>query len=551
MLIWVRLVAFFRWLRDSHAAWTDAQVPWRMLRYFNLYRLCLSGLMLVLAIGGSPPEPFGAFDARLFGLTSAIYLICALLNQAAVEARVGTLTRQVGAQVTLDTLTLCALMYASGGIASGFGILLVISIGGASLIVSGLAVMWLAAQTTLAILVTTLISVRFQYAPLSEVSQAGLMGLFLFTVGIGGFSLAERVRRSEALAQRRAQDIATLSELNESIVQRMRSGVLVLDAVDQVVLHNEAAGRLAHLQEDGGRLAIDGDAPLGQALARWRQTGVASTTPVSLDPSEPAVLLSFTRLGAPSEGRTLVFLDDAAETFQRAQQLKLVSLGRLTASIAHEVRNPLGAISHASQLLGEASELAAGDRRLIEIINQHCWRVNEIIENVMQLGRREAMVSETFPLDVWLQEFAEDYRAQMQLAETEMVLDCAASVEVRMDKSQLRQVLVNLCDNALRYSNRTPRIRLICREQADTGRPTLEVADTGPGMQDEVAMQVFEPFFTDSPGGTGLGLYIARELCENNQAALSLVGNGPRGCVFRILFAHPQRRQITNSQELK
>lgn len=551
MVILDRLLTFFGWLRQSRAEWSDPAVPWRMLRYFNLYRLCLSGLMLVLALDGTPPEPFGAFDTRLFGLTSAVYLICALLNQAALEGRVGTVNRQVIAQVTLDTLALCALMYASGGIASGFGVLLVISIGGASLVGGGLMVMWLAAQTTLALLFTTLVSIRFQFAPVAEVSQAGMTGLFLFTVGIGGFALADRVRRSEALAQRRARDIATLSELNESIVQRMRSGVLVLGPHDEVVLRNEAAARLAHLEGGEARPSIEQSPGLARALAEWRGGGTVSNKPVMLEPGDPPVLLSFSRLGPEQGGRTLVFLDDAAETFQRAQQLKLVSLGRLTASIAHEVRNPLGAISHASQLLGEASALDSGDRRLIEIINQHCRRVNEIIENVMQLGRREALVSETFSLDDWLAWFVADYAEQLGLEAQELKLECPQEVVVRMDKSQLRQVLVNLCDNALRYSQRSPKIRLVCCEHAETGRPMLEVADTGPGMQDDVAMQVFEPFFTNSPEGTGLGLYIARELCENNQAALSLVAHGPEGCTFRVLFAHPQRRQVSISQEFE
>lgn len=603
-------------LRVPNVAWVDPRVPWRMLRYFNLYRLALSGLLLMVSVGGSPPEPFGMYDPGLFASVSALYLVCALLSQAALESRVGTLNRQVIAHVSLDSLCLCALMYASGGVASGFGILLVISVGGASLVCAGLTALWLAAQTSLMLLATTLLSIRFQFAPLPELSQAGLIGVFLFTVAAGGYALAERARRSEALAARRAQDIATLSELNESIVQRMRSGVMVVDDAGRVSLANDAAIRLAHLPVDalGQRthLNLAARPALNRAWARWLSTGVQPVQPVEIDSAAPASLVSFTRLGALDEGRVVIFLEDAAEAFQRAQQLKLMSLGRLTASIAHEVRNPLGAISHAAQLLDESEALPAGDRRLVAIIHQHSARVNEIIENVMQLGRRESALNESFDLCAWLLLFAAEYRELHGLAADALVVECLAgaglgrdgafdlgtdvrseaaltnegtaagkvvtqrksvgqpldvrqaqekstanmagsetlaakqqaTIDVRMDTSQLRQVLVNLCDNALRYATGTPKVRLRAEVQRASGRPMLSVIDTGPGMEDRVARQVFEPFFSAAAGGTGLGLYIARELCQNNQATLSLVAHGVRGCEFRILFAHPERQQV-------
>ena len=117
---------------------------------------------------------------------------------------------------------------------------------------------------------------------------------------------------------------------------------------------------------------------------------------------------------------------------------------------------------------------------------------------------------------------------------------------VRMDKSQLHQVLWNLCENALRYSTRKPLLAFVCGRQAGSARPTLDLVDQGPGMSDDVAEQVFEPFYTGESSGTGLGLYIARELCESNQASLILVSHDTRGCRFRINFAHPERQQLTD-----
>ena len=239
-------------------------------------------------------------------------------------------------------------------------------------------------------------------------------------------------------------------------------------------------------------------------------------------------------------GSTLVFMQDAAETHQRVQQIKLASLGRLTASIAHEIRNPLGAISHAGQLLGESAALPAEDRRLVQIIAQHSARMNDIVSNVLMIGRRVSTVTERFALVPWLEAFLAEFAERRGLDAG--ALACVAKeadIVVQMDKSQLHQVLWNLAENALRYSRYLPLVQFLVSRQPGSGRPLLDVCDTGVGMPPADAGQVFEPFFTGLGGGTGLGLYIARELCESNQATLTLLSAGSQGCIFRLCFAHP------------
>jgi two-component system, NtrC family, sensor histidine kinase PilS len=238
----------------------------------------------------------------------------------------------------------------------------------------------------------------------------------------------------------------------------------------------------------------------------------------------------------------------------------LASLGRLTASIAHEIRNPLGAISHASQLLGEAENLGASDRRLLEIINNHSKRVNQIIENILQLSRRRPAAPEPVNLRQWLPQFIADYKTsksngnQLNIALQEHGLLAHKNrheyddtqeqqLAAKFDLSQLQQVLTNLCDNGLRYGSAQPgRPDLRIEIGLDSHQqPYIRVVDYGPGISDENRKHLFEPFFTTENTGSGLGLYICKELCEANQALIGYERTAQQESCFHIQLAHPDK----------
>jgi two-component system sensor histidine kinase PilS (NtrC family) len=240
----------------------------------------------------------------------------------------------------------------------------------------------------------------------------------------------------------------------------------------------------------------------------------------------------------------LIFLDDVSKLRQQAQQLKLASLGRLTASIAHEVRNPLGAISHAGQLLSESGVLSEEDRRLTAIINEQSIRVNGIIENVMKISRRERPVPVTINLREWVRKFVDELKSRYQLNEEDLRFDTTGeTINANMDPGQLYQVMWNICENGIRYSHAPPLLEIRCDRQPESRRPYIDIIDRGGGISIDIAEQLFEPFITTEIKGTGLGLFIARELCEANQATLTLYSNTDDGCCFRISFSHPDRRQ--------
>ena len=518
---------------------------WNALRYFNFYRIVIAGVFTILSLSGKLPPNLSETDARLFVGISLGYLVFAFGALLLAEQRGLTYRIQVYGGVLADVLATTFLMHAAGGATSGVGILLVVSVAGACLLASGRAAVFFAAVASIAMLGESFFGTLYQGYSRANYTQAGLLGAACFATAILASALAERARRSEALAAARALDIEHLSRLNEHIVRRMRAGIMVLDGDGAVVLANDSAAEILG-RESGNMSGVLAaiSTPLEEAYRRWLRSGENPAATIAGHGSINA-LVSFTELGAsePEQHGTLVFLEDAAETRQRAQQLKLASLGRLTASIAHEIRNPLGAISHAGQLLSESPDLLSQDRRLTDIVLQQSQRVNAIIENVMAIGRRHDVVSENFLLRTWLEEFCAELEERYELADGDLVVRCLnQDATVKIDKSQLHQVLWNLSENGLRYATRAPLLGFEAGIIASNGRSFLDIFDSGPGLNDAISDRLFEPFATTESSGTGLGLYIARELCESNQASLQLVERR-EGCRFRIVFAHPGRQQ--------
>ena len=286
---------------------------------------------------------------------------------------------------------------------------------------------------------------------------------------------------------------------------------------------------------------------LGRVLRNWRagHTGPDATLGFPAAGGTARINTYIAPLEGREDGPVLMFLEDASLLAEKVRQTKLVSLGRLSASIAHEIRNPVGALSHAAQLLSESPTIGADERRLLEIINLHSERVSEIVENVMQLSRRDATRPESVALTPWMRDFLAEFASTCELPpERFAFLDTGLGVDVRIDPSHLRQVCWNLCENALQHAagdGSEPIVEIRCGELIGTGRPFVEFADRGPGIDAEMRERLFEPFATGLAGGTGLGLFISRELCECNRATLVFEPRDGGGSIFRIVFADPRR----------
>ena len=534
----------------------EPDLTWRVLTTLNAIRVLIAvGLLGQFFAGGEHPV-FGEQNPTMFSATAAGYLVFAVVSIMSLHMRWMPLSVQSVTQSVVDITAIVILMHASGGIASGLGGLLIIFIGAGSLVLPLQFPTILAAVATFAVLGEQLYSQLSGASAQANYPAAGIVSAIIFAMALATRPLGRRIQASEALARQRGVDLRNLSQLNEYIVQHLRESIIVLDGNDDVRLSNTSATQLLGATQDVSGMSLrDVFEPLAEYLAKWRFEHDLSSHPefavISASNNLPvtAHLAPLGRNGARS-GPVLVFLEDASLMNERVQQSKLASLGRLSASIAHEIRNPVGAMSHAAQLLAEADGITDEDMRLTEIIKTHSSRVSHIIDNMLQLSRRENSRPERLVLESWLGEFAEEFSRTLELQEGEFsIANIADDLEVRMDPSHLRQVLWNLCDNAVKYASETGGIlvEVAAGRLQGQGRPYVEVLDHGLGVDSATADKMFEPFYTERAGGTGLGLYISRELCELNRATLLYLDRPGGGSIFRIVFADPGRWDAGNT----
>lgn len=516
-----------------------------LLQVYAWYRIAISLALLALFFTDYAWRKSLLFDSQLYLGATTTYcainffsLVAHGINQFRVSSR------QLFAIIITDIIALSLITYTSGGMNSGLVSLLLIPVAAGAIFFYGNLATVIAAIATVSLIAQVTYATLRQQFDAQDFLNAGLVGLLLFATSLLVQYLSRRIRSTQLIAEQQSAAAASLEQLNQIIIQRMRTGIIVVSDNGVIKMMNAAAARLADLDSKAALAQHMLTGPLRERLASWKQSPNTRTKPFRTSTAGLEVQANFTSLdyGQAQPVDTLIFLEDTSVVSQQAQQLKLASLGRLTASIAHEVRNPLGAISHAAQLLRESTALDATDARFADIIQTHSKRVNAIIENVLQLSRRKAARPERILINDWISNFRDELMQTHGEAEINVV-SLATGVVVRFDPSQLHQIMTNLCENGLRHSKQAcnaARLQLrisVLNEEL----PTLDVIDEGKGIVGEAQERIFEPFFTTEKTGTGLGLFLSRELCEANQARLDYRTDEEGRTCFRISFAHPDK----------
>lgn len=523
---------------------------WRLLKFFNSYRLAVATAGCAIGFGLSSLPPFGSMSPELFRVVSVVYLLLAAAAIETLRRRVPDFDSQATFLTFADIALLTLLIHASGGLSSGLGLLLLVAVASSSLMLGKRTTVFFASLASVAALLQhswglLTGSANGQNDIMQGYPQVGLLGLGLFATAVLGYTLATRLRVSEALAERRGVHIANLTHVNDLIIQRMQSGVLACGGGGEVLFINQAAQKFFGLRAPAPKKSMLSDlAPdLAIQLFQWYGANPAARTRKLVTTRANYTLLPrFVAIGRGPKAGTLVFLEDMAILKQQAQQLKISALARLTASIAHEIRNPLGAISNAAQLLGESVAVDGEQQRLTKIIDEQSRRMNVIVQNVTQLSRRDRVNPMRLPLGAWIADFIVQYCDTVRIPREVFTRVGATNVDVYVDPDQLSQVITNLCQNGLRHSPPFTGTALIKFQLGHDGdqRPCLDVIDWGSGVAPGIVDNIFDPFFTTSPTGTGLGLYIARELCDGNGATLDYFpGEAGVGSRFRVIFARP------------
>ncbi|MBK8814924.1 MAG: two-component sensor histidine kinase [Methylococcaceae bacterium] len=497
-----------------------ATQAWQLLSIYYVYRFilaCSFTLLFYLRVGPSL-FLFSAHNGHLYAYSSLTYLITTLIFGFLVFWRIFGYSILVQLLIFTDIFMLTLIMHASGGTSSGVGILPAISVAAGGLLVGGRCALVFAAIASLSILGAEIFTSELHFSDKTNYSYAGMLGATYFAIALLSVVLARRSEQMLKLADEQQHTIIQLEELNQYIIQNLQSGIIITDEKQTIQMANQAASRLTNLTEMPDNL-VDISVELSNAFKKWLAASDHDIAMLKLS-HETEIKCRFMALPTYQHVYYMVLLEDISLYNQRLQQSKLASLGRLTASIAHEIRNPLGAISHAGQLLSESPQLTSQDQRLTKIIQSNSTRVNRIIEDILNLSRRTDSAREKIDVVVWIKDYVENFIIENGISESPFYTMLGEHpVWAIIDPAHLKQIMDNLCQNALRYGE-PEKGQIAIRINKTSFGPCIEILDNGPGISAEHRKQLFEPFFTTSPSGTGLGLYISRELAELNQAKL-------------------------------
>lgn len=512
-----------------------------VMRFYAGYRQILASALCILFFFGPDQLILGSVEPSLFTYTSPIYLIfaIALILRHSIFTHRYTHT-EIFAELLVDVAALVIMSYASGGADSGLQLLIfvTISVSGASL----------PARLSLAIAALASISALTEVAAHSlsdntstqQFVVAGLMGIAYFSIAIAIRYLSIKIITAQNLAEHRRNDIERLSKINQMIVQRMQTGVMLISPQGHIRMLNEAAEELL------GKFDTDaaGQDIAPRELISLAQAEQQGSVLFNAGEGKVEVYANMITLGEHNDSDRLVYLENISKISQRAQNMKLASLGRFTASIAHEIRNPLSAISHAAQLLRENPELSDDDKRFTHIIESNAHRMNGIIKNILEMSRGRSPQPTHIDLKEWLSEFCTEWRPTNGERVAFKISHHASQANINVDLSQLRQIIANIAENGVRYgaeAHGIAKIHFQLSSNPSSEAVILDIIDNGPGIPAEQEDKIFEPFFTTENKGNGLGLYLCRELCLANQISIHYRRDKDHNSCFRLQFSHPSR----------
>jgi two-component system, NtrC family, sensor histidine kinase PilS len=509
---------------------------WHSLQLYNGYRVLVALLFLILQGLFTSAYTLFNFSHDLFSSLILAYFVFSIISAIFTWLKKPAIDISLPTQIIIDIVFIVLLMHAQDGSQSSIGLLLIIAIASASLISAGRLALFYAAVASIGILLEHAYRSVFVESTGGDYAPAVLLSLGCFATAWLAYSLAKRTQQSELLASQRGLDVQNMAQINALITHEMDDGVLVVDHTLTIKHHNIQA----EVMLDNSLMPEDKDnrsdwlaKPLNQIspeldnlLQNWMHEtehtlDFATPNILKLNTQSRELRIRFLQIGENRQQGAVIFIEDWSNMQTQAHQVKLAALGRLTANIAHEIRNPLSAISHANQLLQEEDNEPAV-KRMLQIISDNVQRVDQIIKDVLELNRRDRTNQEI----IYLENFITDFYAQFCAVE-KIPNDCFkleikdVDTLVSFDRRHLNQILWNLCKNGWRHSkNAENSLKLTVSVSTKAQIVHIEISDDGEGIPESVRNHLFEPFFTTEKSGTGLGLYIARELADANGAKL-------------------------------
>lgn len=515
----------------------DSQEMLRQWQGFMTARLLLG---LVLVFLQSALYLTGTFQSKAQIAISVAYLVGTLASKKLIRPRpLGqSFNRVWGALVGLDLLTFTVLQVLQTGVSSSVNYtpLFALPILVASVLGSLRLALGTAAGVTVLMLGGSLLSYFKGPADASPYfAQAALSGVGYFAIAWLSNQLSTRLA-SEAQRARNSQQAATIErQVNELVIESLSDGVLVVDERGRVRAANPAARQLLSSQHAPGMSILDlkdepGWTPLLHLTQLCVGTGSTHEEDISIrhGTDGPRRLHARACLAAPQgtagESLCVIFLQDQRELEARIRTERMADMGRLSTAVAHEIRNPLSAITQANALLDE--DLSdPRQKKLTDMVSQNAKRLEKIVNDILNASRvqpyGESYLVPPIMLDTAIHRVCSEWATQTGSQHRLTVHAGEPSIAVRFDNEHLRRVLVNLLDNARRYTEESADAIQIYIQALDSQQATVSIWSNAAPMDQSVERHLFEPFFSSDSRSSGLGLYICRQLCERHEASLT------------------------------
>jgi len=519
----------------------------RVINYLNVYRMIITVLLGVGYFSGIVGTDTASQNPTLAGAVLSAYLVFAAYHVFSAFRPRRDVFRLAQYSMMTDIFFLSLLLLSFGGLENGMGVLLIFAGALGAIMLPMRLALFLASIASLA-MIGEAVWRAYPNDGMEAVLRSGLYGVTAMLAALVAHQIAFWARDFRLIAERSRKAVSELEQVNEMIIRRMRTGVIVVDRNRQVRLMNESAWFLFGSPPIRQKKLNVLSPRLEKALLRWRETTTLSNDQVLLEPSQAEVVPSFVSLPLGEESGTLIFLADENLITRRAMQISVTTLGKLSSSIAHEIRNPLAAATHAAQLLEESPSIKLSEMRLINIIQKQCKRMNGIVENILQLSRREQSKPESLELNEFLTELVGEFLSTQKAKNVDFKTHLPpGEAYVMYDRSQLSQCVWKLLDNSIDHATGTKvtRLRLSMRKDDQAGYCVITLEDNGPGIDRAQIKHIFEPFYTTRKDGSGLGLYIARQLCEANQSELTVDSELGQGARFHLRVALARGRSAS------
>ncbi len=523
----------------------------RVMVYFNIFRFIVASVILFLVFSGTAQ----IVQAELLNLarsTALVYFADSLL-MIVLLSRNPEQPHMLGRfAFIVDIVVAMILIYTLNSLSIGTGMLLVFWCCAAAVILPRGFAFTLAAASSIFIIAFTAWGMLYSDGVTHDLLTAGIYAASCFFGALIFSALARWNQQYELLAEQNVVDLRNMEQINEIVIRRMRTGVVVVDHAGEIRLMNESAWFLLG-SPDSANTNLSAVAPrLMKLLRRWHTGKKVTDEPESLVPGHSPVIPQFIRIPGTHNEATLVFLQDTSKVSRQASTIATETLAKLSGSIAHEIRNPLAAIVNASELMQESEKINPEDQQLLKIINTQGERINSIIENILQLARQKRSRPEVIQLNLELQSLVTEYRQMMPKNGLKITLNLLPQpTYVLFDRSQFQQVIHQLLENAVTHASQSDQQTLVSIS-LDTKHGSdhiiLDFEDNGPGISANMMAKIFEPFYSSHQQGSGLGLYIIQQLCSINQTELSAISSDGSGALFRLVIPSASHEQKVNRQ---